>query len=159
MASEQPTLEAVAPDAQPTAADVLPKEEPQLDHLAVKEEPAEEVQAEAPEGEVAEPTAEEEAVKEEAPDFEGAAEEEQGPTPIDVDEEAAVHSSPVAEVVSVHSPASPDLSERAFSEPPERPEREGRLRVRPRILKPPSDLPPGTYPTVRVDRQGHLGLG
>ena len=74
--------------------------------------------------------------------------------PIDVDEEAVVHSSPVAEVVSVHSPASPDLSERAFSEPPERPEREGRLRVRPRILKPPSDLPPGTYPTVRVDRQG-----
>ena len=71
-----------------------------------------------------------------------------------MDEEAAVHSSPVAEVVSVHSPASPDLSERAFSEPPERPEREGRLRVRPRILKPPSDLPPGTYPTVRVDRQG-----
>ena len=52
-----------------------------------------------------------------------------------MDEEAVVHSSPVAEVVSVHSPASPDLSERAFS-------------------KPPSDLPPGTYPTVRVDRQG-----
>ena len=154
VASEQPTQEAVASDAQPTAADVLPKEEPQLDDLAVKEEPAEEVQAEAPEEEIAEPIAEEEAVKEEAPDFEGAAEEEQGPTPIDVDEEAAVHSSPVAEVVPVHSPASPDLSERAFSEPPERPEREGRLRVRPRILKPPSDLPPGTYPTVRVDRQG-----
>ena len=117
VASEQPTQEAVASDAQPTAADVLPKEEPQLDDLAVKEEPAEEVQAEAPEEEIAEPIAEEEAVKEEAPDFEGAAEEEQGPTPIDVDEEAAVHSSPVAEVVSVHSPASPDLSERAFGAP------------------------------------------
>ena len=26
--------------------------------------------------------------------------------------------------------------------------------MRPKILKPPSDLPPGTYPTVRVDRQG-----
>ena len=89
----------------------------ELDDLVVKEEPAEEAQAEAPEEEVAEPAAEEEAVKEEAPDFEGAAEQEQGPSPIDADEEAVVHSSPVAEVVSVHSPASPDLSERAFSEP------------------------------------------
>ena len=166
VASEQPTLESVAPDAQPTAADVLPKEELELDDLVVKEEPAEEAQAEAPAEEVAEPAAEGETVEEEAPDFDGGAAdaeiaepeaeaaEEEGPAPIDVDEEAVVHSSPVAEVVSVQSPASPDLSERAFSEPPERPEREGRLRVRPRILKPPSDLPPGTYPTVRVDRQG-----
>ena len=112
-----PPKRRLLPTPSPTAADVLPKEEPQLDDLAVKEEPAEEVQAEAPEEEIAEPIAEEEAVKEEAPDFEGAAEEEQGPTPIDVDEEAAVHSSPVAEVVSVHSPASPDLSERAFGAP------------------------------------------
>ena len=76
--------------------------------------------------------------------------------PIDVDQEEPVHSSPVpeAELAFVHSPASPDFSERAFSEPPERPQPEGRLRTRPRILRPPSDLPPGTYPTVRLDRQG-----
>ena len=58
---------------------------------------------------------------------------------------------PIAEVVSVHSPASPDLSE-GLSRSPQSAQSE--LRVRPRILKPPSDLPPGTYPTVRVDRQG-----
>ena len=87
-----------------------------------------------------------------------AAEDPEGGTdvPIDVDEEEAVHSSPAPEaaVEFVHSPASPDFSERAFSEPPERPQPEGRLRTRPRILRPPSDLPPGTYPTVRLDRQG-----
>ena len=73
VASEQPTLESVAPDAQPTAADVLPKEELELDDLVVKEEPAEEAQAEAPAEEVAEPAAEGETVKEEAPDFDGGA--------------------------------------------------------------------------------------
>ena len=77
-----------------------------------------------------------------------------------MDEEAVVHSSPVAEVVSVHSAASPDLSERAFSEPPERPEREGRLRVRPRILKPPSDLPPGELGTqTKCRRRLHQSQG
>eukprot|EP00439_Symbiodinium_sp_Y106_P003299 s3573_g1.t1 len=72
VASEQPTLESVAPDAQPTATDVLPKEEPELDDLVVKEEPAEEAQAEAPEEEAE-------------------AEGEEGPVPIEVDEEAVVH--------------------------------------------------------------------
>ena len=101
VASEQPTLESVAPDAQPTAADVLPKEELELGDLVVKEEPAEEAQAEAPEEVVAEPAAEGGTAKEEAPDFDGGAAdaeaeaaEEEGPTPIDVDEEAVVHSSP-----------------------------------------------------------------
>ena len=81
VASEQPTLESVAPDAQPTAADVLPKEEPELDDLVVKEEPAEEAQAEAPEEEVAEPAAEEETIKEEAPDFEEGAADAELPNP------------------------------------------------------------------------------
>ena len=181
VAPEQPSE--VASGAQLTAADLLPKEEPELGEVkeepaeevapqAVEEEAAEAeevVEEEAAEEEEVEVEAEpeappEEAIKEEAPDdTEGAADldiaepgegAEAGESdPIDVDEDA-VHSSPLAEVVSVHSPASPELSERAISEPPERPAREGRLRVRPRILKPPGSLPEGTYPTVRIDRQG-----
>ena len=98
----------------------------------------------------------EDAELEAAEDPEGGTDEPTEAVPIDVDEEEAVHSSPAPEaaVGFVHSPASPDFSERAFSEPPERPHPEGRLRTRPRILRPPSDLPPGTYPTVRLDRQG-----
>ena len=98
----------------------------------------------------------EDAELEAAEDPEGGTDEPTEAVPIDVDEEEAVHSSPAPEaaVGFVHSPASPDFSERAFSEPPERPQPEGRLRTRPRILRPPSDLPPGTYPTVRLDRQG-----
>ena len=137
-AAEAPAVDTVA-DAAPDDIDTGAAEAPDVDCV------------EAGDGDGAGPEEPEDAELEAAEDPEGGTD-----VPIDVDEEEAVHSSPAPEaaVDFVHSPASPDFSERAFSEPPERPQPEGRLRTRPRILRPPSDLPPGTYPTVRLDRQG-----
>ena len=61
----------------------------------------------------------EDAELEAAEDPEGGTDEPTEAVPIDVDEEEAVHSSPAPEaaVGFAHSPASPDFSERAFSEP------------------------------------------
>ena len=115
VASEQPTLESVAPDAQPTATDVLPKEEPELDDLVVKEEPAEEAQAEAPEEEVAEPAAEAETSRRRRPILRKGQPTLRLPNPRQRPREKKVrfrsrwtrrplYISPVAEVVSAHSP-------------------------------------------------------
>ncbi|CAE7362794.1 unnamed protein product [Symbiodinium sp. CCMP2592] len=148
-----------------TASDVLPKEEPQLGGDD-DQGPVTDAHDQGDPGSEEPVVAEVAGVKEEAPDDTdaGAAEdlevsgvahaegEEEEPVVEECEVDEPVHSSPPALVV--HSPASPNLSERAFSEPPERPVPEGRLRVRPRILKPPTNLPPGSYPTVRVDRQG-----
>ncbi|CAE7203486.1 unnamed protein product [Symbiodinium sp. CCMP2592] len=148
-----------------TASDVLPKEEPQLGGDD-DQGPVTDAHDQGDPGSEEPVVAEVAGVKEEAPDDTdaGAAEdlevsgvahaegEEEEPVVEECEVDEPVHSSPPALVV--HSPASPNLSERAFSEPPERPVPEGWLRVRPRILKPPTNLPPGSYPTVRVDRQG-----
>ena len=142
-AAEISVVHSVA-DAAPDDIDIGAAEAPDVDcveagddHGAGPEEP-EDVELEA------------------AEDPEGGTDEPIEAVPIDVDQEEAVHSSPAPEVAAdfVQSPASPDFSERAFSEPPERPQPEEQLRTRPRILRPLSDLPPGTYRTVRLDRQG-----
>ena len=142
-AAEAPAVDSVA-DAAPDDIDTGAAEAPDVDCV------------EAGDDQGAGPEEPEDAELEAAEDPEGGTDEPTEAVPIDVDEEEAVHSSPAPEAAIgfVHSPASPDFSERAFSEPPERPQPEGRLRTRPRILRPPSDLPPGTYPTVRLDRQG-----
>ena len=142
-AAEAPVVDSVA-DAAPDDIDTGAAEAPDVDCV------------EAGDDYGAGPDEPEDVELEAAEDPEGGTAELSEAVPIDVDQEEPVHSSPVpeAEVAFVHSPASPDFSERAFSEPPERPQPEQRLRTRPRILRPPSDLPPGTYPTVRLDRQG-----
>ena len=142
-AAEAPVVDSVA-DAAPDDIDTGAAEAPDVDCV------------EAGDDDGAGPEEPEDVELEAAEDPEGGTAEYTEAVPIDVDQEEAVHSSPAPEaaVDLVQSPASPDFSERAFSEPPERPQPEGRLRTRPRILRPPSDLPPGTYPTVRLDRQG-----